>query len=372
MKLFSYLSEWKQSVDLARIFRAGMTPWELFKQMGKTRKTDDESLMKRYKDWVYVCATKNAEAVAQVPLRLYVVTRNGERKPKEWVQRKALNKKQSEYIWKNASTEKYVRKAVEIEEVIDHPFLDLWYEPNPHTAGFSFRQLITTDQELVGDSYVYVYKDEVLGIPKELWRLPPQWTCVVPGQKEFIKGYLYGRTRDKRISFDPDEIVHFLYPNPRDQYYGMSPVEGSMSAVDIDDAMSKYDLTVMDNQGRPDFIVSYKGKLNPAKIEKLQKEWGRLHKGKPNVGRPTFLDQEADIKTLGWSPREMAFLSGRKWSMKQICNAHGVPISKVDVESVNLANAHAGNYQYMKDTIWPRCIRQQETINQNIVQKYDE
>lgn len=372
MGLFSYLAEWKQSVDLARIFRAGMSPWELFRQTGKVRKTDDEALMKRYKDWVYICASKNASAVAQVPLRLYVVTRNGERKPKEWVQRKVLDKKQEEYIRGNESLARYTRKAVEIEEVIDHPFLDLWYAPSSHKAGFTFRELITIDQELVGDSYVYIYKDEALGIPKELWRLPPQWTTIVPGQKEFIKGYLYGRTREKRIAFDPDEVIHFLYPNPRDQYYGMSPVEGAMSAVDIDDAMSKYDLTIMDNQGRPDFAVIYKKGLNSSKIEQLQKEWKRLYGGKQKVGKPAFLDQDAEIKTLGWSPREMAFLSGRKWSMKQVCNAHGVPVSKVDVDNVNRANADAGNYTYMKDTIYPRCIRQEETLNSHIVQKYDE
>ncbi len=372
MGFISYLSEWKQSIDLARIFRAGMSPWDLFRQTGKVRKTDDEALMKRYKDWVYICASKNASAVAQVPLRLYVITRNGERKPKEWVQRKALDKKQEEHIRGNESLSRYTRKAVEIEEVIDHPFLDLWYAPNPHNVGFTFRELVTIDQELVGDSYIYIYKDEALGIPKELWRLPPQWTTIVPGQKEFIKGYLYGRDRNKRIAFDPDEIIHFLYPNPRDQYYGMSPVEGAMSAVDIDDAMSKYDLTLMDNQGRPDFVVSYKGKLNTPKVEQLQKEWKRLYGGEKRVGKPAFLDQDANITTLGWSPREMAFLSGRKWSMKQICNAHGVPVSKVDVDNVNRANADAGNYTYMKDTIYPRCIRQEETLNQNVVQKYDE
>lgn len=370
--LVKYFQEVKESVDLGRLFRAGLSPFEMFRSQGRNRPTNYDALMKRYKDWVYICASKNASSVAQVPLRLYVTTSNGQRKPKNWVHRKALSKEQAEYIWKNDSLARYTRKAVNIEEVLDHPFLTLWYAPNPHSVGFTFRELITIDQEMVGDSFVYIYMDNALGIPTEFVRLPPQWTAIVPDPETFIKGYLYGRSRLNRVALDPENVIHFKYPNPRDPFYGMSPVEGSLSAVDIDDSMSKYDLKIMDNEGRPDFVVSYKGKLTPGKAERLKKEWKRLYGGKTNVGRPAFLDQEAEIQTLGWSPKEMAHLAGRKWSMKLIANAHGVPIPKIDVDNVNRANADAGNYQYMKDTIYPRCIRQQETLNQNVVRKYDE
>lgn len=372
MGLFSYFSKLKDGAALARLFRAGLSPFDIFRQQIKKRKTDPESLMKRYKDWVYICASKNATSVADVPLRLYVTTGQGQRSPKDWVLRKGLKKKQADYIYKQNSLLPYTRKAVNIEEVLDHPFLNLWTDVNPYAAGFSFRELLILDLEITGDSFIYIYKDEVLGIPKELWRLPPQWTTIVPSPKDFIKGYLYGKERNKRIAFKPEEVVHFLYPNPRDLYRGMSPLEGALSAVDIDNAMSKYDLTTLDNNGRPDFIVSYKGKLTKGKAEKLEKDWRRLYGGRQKVGKPAFLDQDADIKTLGWSPKEMAFLAGQKWTMKKISNAYGVPQSMIESDDVNRANADAGNYQYQKWTVKPRLKRIEEILNQHIIPMYDE
>jgi len=61
-----------------------------------------------------------------------------------------------------------------------------------------------------------------------------------------------------------------------------------------------------------------------------------------------------------------------KVTKEKIAAGFGVPVSKLTVEDVNRANAEAGNYSYMKDTVEPECISMADVINQTIMPYYDE
>lgn len=360
----------KEVVNMARFFRATLSPFEIIQNRGKPQPKDYPSLIARNKSWVYTSASRNSVEVAQVAMRLFVTTGKNERKPR--VPTAKIHKSHEDYLRKSSVTAPYLTKAIVIEEVLEHPFLRLMKRVNPHTTGFILKELLELDQELTGDAYVYVVPDS-LGVPVQLWRLPSQYVTIVPGRgDEFIKGYIYGKSRDNQIAFTADEVIHFRFPNPGNMFYGLSPLEAILDVADVNKAMDAYDIALLKNQGRPDFAIIYKDRLADGQREKLRKEWRRIYGGVTKSGKAAILDEAADIKELGFSPREMAFLQGKKWTRDEIAAAYGVPISKLTVENVNKANGETGNIQYARDTIRPRLLRMEETWNMDLIQKFDE
>lgn len=370
MGLITMYRELKEAVNLARLFRATLSPFDIIHNRGKPQPKDYNSLIARNKSWVYTAASRNSVEVAQVAMRLFVTTGKNDRKPR--VPTAKIHKSHEDYLRKSSVLAPYISKSVVIEEVTEHPFLRLMKKPNPHTTNFILKELLEYDQELTGDAYIYVVRDN-LGIPIQLWRLPSQYVTIVPGQgDEFIKGYIYGKSRDKQIAFDADEIIHFRFPNPGNMFYGLSPLEAVLDVADVNKAMDAYDIALLQNQGRPDYAIIYKGNLGKEQRERLRKEWRRIYGGVKKSGKAAILDEEAEIKELGFTPREMAFLQGKKWTRDEIAAAYGVPVSKLTAEAIPRANAEAGRVQYARDTIRPRILRIEETWNMELIQKFDE
>ena len=91
------------------------------------------SLIRAYSGWVYVCADRNAKAVAKQNLRLYVAKPKGQ---ESLVPTKALEPRNKLFIEENCDSQ--IRKAykdlntkIVVEEVMSHPFLDLMTNVNP-------------------------------------------------------------------------------------------------------------------------------------------------------------------------------------------------------------------------------------------------
>lgn len=352
----------------------------VFRQVswGWDEELKQQEMVKHYKHWVYVCASKNASGVAQVPLRLYATSEP---------QHMSMSK-QYKYLRKGidtrpvpkmrlkelASREGLVRrvsKAVEVEEVVNHPFLDLIQSINPWHNGFETIELLQTYLDLTGNAYLYCWKDPATDIPAELWVLPSQYVQIVPCEKNFIKGYLYGTSKMNQVALSPEEVIHFKYPNPDDLFYGYSPIEAGWRAVQRKEGMDAYDESLIRNNARPDFVIQAKGRLTPDDRKALREQWQQLYGTRRGRGKPAVLDNEAIINPIGWSPREMGFVQGQKMTKEEIAGVYGVPVSKLTTEDVNRANAEAGDYSWMKDTIRPRAIRIEDKFNEKLTPRFD-
>jgi HK97 family phage portal protein len=124
--------------------------------------------------------------------------------------------------------------------------------------------------------------------------------------------------------------------------------------------------------GVPAVVVSYKGKLNKKDIRGLEADWNRALKGMAKSGKVKVTDQEYDVKEMAISPRDMGFLQGRKWTRNEIANAFDIPISMLEKENVNKANAQAGNEQYARRSLMPRLRRIEDRLNRDLIPLYQE
>lgn len=330
-------------------------------------------LIQFYRHWVFVAASKNAQAVASVPLRLYVTTNVGEKQYKylrKGVDTRPVDPKVLKRLKAKKSLAVRLAKAVDVEEVVDHAFIDLWRNVNPKMNGFEMLNTLQLFLELTGNAYLYEYKNS-LGVTEELWVLPSQYVTIVPSKEDFVEGYLYGTSKANAIALAADEVTHFKFPNPFDMFYGYSPLQACISAAIRKDDMDAFEDSLLKNYARPDFVLSTKNRIRKGDVERLREEFQKLYGRRKGRGRPAVLDNDLKIETLGFSPREMAMLKGQKFTREEILAAYGVPNSKVTAEDVNLANAEVGEVQYQRDTILPRLNLNEDKLNEDLVSDFD-
>lgn len=349
--------------------------WSLSEwQMGRPYYSSEDyrELVKKYAGWVYACAHINAVSCAQVPLRLY--TSRTTKKTKALFPTEKLRPERLSYLMRSPSTMRYVVKAVEVEEIAEHPFLDLLDKVNDFMNGFDLMEITFLFQDLTGNAYWH-FLYGALGIPEQIWPLMPQYIKIVPDRQKFILHYEHSVDNVNKEFIEPADMLHFKYVNPRSSYYGLGPLQACVPAADLSMSMNTYEAGLMQNSAIPEFAIMLPenaGTPLEAEQERMSKKWVKRFGGIKKAGKPAYLFGGAKIEKLSLSPKEMAYLQGRKATRSEIAAIFGVPESKLTTDNVNRANAEAGDYSYMKDAVRPRLRKVEQKMNEGLLPKYDE
>src|SRR5262249_54096692 len=132
----------------------------------RVRPPSHQELLTELKNTVWSCASINAQVVAAHVPKLYVRTRRNQKRPP--VATRALT-----------SDTPFPRrmKAREevIEEVTEHPVLELFESVNPVHNELDLFELEQLYLEIHGIAYWQVESDGAFGLPTKFWPLPTQW-----------------------------------------------------------------------------------------------------------------------------------------------------------------------------------------------------
>lgn len=329
-------------------------------------------LIKRYVSWVYACASINATSVASVPLRLYVSKQsNGQ---KFLAQTKKVSSKQKDYLFAEPTLQYALTKAVDVEEVVEHPFLDLMEQVNPYSNGFDLLENWILFQELTGNCYTLMVKNG-LQTPTELWVLPAQQIKIIPSREQMIAAYVLGDDPATQQRFEPDEIIHMKYPNPDDMFYGKGPLAAAVLAADTHSGMADHEYNLLRNSAIPPAALSTEQVLTADQLKTIKDEWNAAYRGTGKAGKMAVLQGGLKIENIALSPKEMGYLMGQQIKREEIAAIFGVPMSLLTVEDIAAAPATGmimGNISYSRRTILPKCRRIQEKLNEQLIPLYDE
>jgi HK97 family phage portal protein len=200
----------------------------------------------------------------------------------------------------------------------------------------------------------------------------PQHIKIIPDKQKFIGGYEYQPTPTEKHILKPEQVVHYKYVNPNSAFYGLGPLQACAVAADLSSSMNTYETSLMQNRAVPDMALVFpEDAAEPKQPEqkRIRKQFKQMYH-KP--GNLALLYGGAELKPIALTPREISYLQGRKATLNEIAADFGVPMSKLTTDDVNRANAEAGDYSYMKDTILPRLRRVEQKINEQILPLYDE
>ena len=262
----------------------------------------------------------------------------------------------------------YDPSGMEIER---HVLLDVLASPNEAMSGNRLRHLTQLHLDHAGEAFWYVVFNNAGG-PEQIIPLNPALVAVVPGKQRLIDGYILDNGKEQ-VSFDPEEIVHFAYPNPdpRNPLHGASPLSAIRYAIATNQNAQEWNHKFFKNGARPDGYLSTDLELDEVDSEALRKRWERNHQGNENWRKIAVASHGLKYLETGLSHADMDFLDQLVDSRNFILAVLGVPRSIVGiVEDVNRANAFQDELNFATYTIDPRLELQADTLNSFLLPRF--
>jgi HK97 family phage portal protein len=322
-----------------------------------------------YRSWVYAAATINAQAVAAVPLRMYVRS-DVAKSSKMWATRPVPRKRKAFLLGDSerkpsVSAMKTAQLAGDFEELVEaHPVLELLRKANPYEDGFGLAVSRILFLELTGNAYLHVVTDASLGVPSAIYTVPAQHVTVQPGRERLIDFYLYGTNSQQMRRFELDEIIHFKRPNPMSLYYGCGKVEAAYGAIQLNAATHEMDLGYAQNMARPDYAAIVKGGASAESMRRFEESMRMLHQGGRKAGRMVAISGDITLQPLSFPAKDTA---GRDDIVEEIAAVFGVPVTMLKANDPNLASSQVGMQQWREGTIAPICRLDEETLNTRLL-----
>jgi HK97 family phage portal protein len=332
-----------------------------------------QEAVSRARQWVEVCARRNASACAAQPLRLYVPAKGGGAK-RSWA-KAVTGRKRNDYLrhptrGPGHKAAMYAEVAGDVEEVIDHPVLHLLRTPNPWQRYAEWMHLAYYALELAGNRYWHVVMRPGKGGPSGLYTMAPQHTRPIVTADEFLAGWVYGRDGVSEAEFRPDEVLHAKHmPSLFSPYVGVGPLWAMFAEADLDAAAKASELARWRNDARPDWVLKLPPETATSAVEAIKSQINSEFRGINNRGR-FLVATVADIKPLQFTAKEMEYIAGTENVERRIWAAFGVPESEVKLNDANLASSRTGSVQYLRNTIKPRICAQAEDMTETLLPLY--
>jgi HK97 family phage portal protein len=263
----------------------------------------------------------------------------------------------------------YRKRNGEIEEIEEHPILDLVNKRvNPNFSSRDFFDLWATYLALNGKFFA-VFDSPIN--PTTIEPLITFYTKPIPDRENFISGVDYTIGGDT-TTYSKNLVLWSKFNDPLDLYEGLSPIKAMARTLDTENSAIDWNKNSLDNSGIPPGAISL---VNPSKpmIESIKQRWIEDYAGKNNVRIPLILDSEkVSYVSFGISQVDMDFVLGRKLNKIEICSGFGVPGQVVgDPEGQTYANYNEAVSAFWKNTVIQKYLNHiQSNLNLNLLPKF--
>jgi HK97 family phage portal protein len=217
------------------------------------------------------------------------------------------------------------------DEVLESPPADLvslLEQPNPNWTWFDLVEAVLGDLELVGNAYILKNETNGLGQPKTLFRLRPDRTKVAVAPDGTEIGYVYTPNTEQAnlsIPYDFEEVIHFRYPNPLDDHYGMGTVEAISAELDLDTASRQHVTGYFQNGARISGVLTVPETMTDTQFERLKDSWRENYSGPASAYKILIAEGASDYKAMSQTPIASGVVDLAKLSKDSILSGFGVP-----------------------------------------------
>jgi HK97 family phage portal protein len=299
--------------------------------------------IKQYREWVYANCNVIAKAVSKIQFRLY-----------------------------------QLKKDDDVEEIKEHPLLELLYRMNPYMNKDEVIYTEKLHELLIGDAAWYLARnnrENPKEVPMEIWPLRSDWLSIKQGELEkgggFIAYYVYKIPGQEEKIFLPHEILLIKRPNPEDPYRGLSVIRAAAVTVDIDNFATNWNRNFFWNSARPDAVLHTEQRLSDEVISRLKNQFRSEYGGLSNSMKMMVLENGLDYKPFQSTVKDMDFLEQQKWSRDKMIAMFGNTKMALGItEDVNRANADVGEYIQEKKTTEPEMQTLVNYLNEYLVPLY--
>lgn len=261
------------------------------------------------------------------------------------------------------------------DEILDHPFLDLWNHPNDVMIGWTFRYLVSLYLDLPGECPVLVERPPVNPAkrrrddlqPQGLWPIPPHWVLDFPRPSyPAWRVNFGGQIQD----IPAGEVLWLCRPNPINPYgRGLGPAQVLTDELAQYEYATKWNSAFWRNGGRPGAIVAIPG-MDESTEKRIQEQWNSDYQGVMNAFKTHFIGMTAEgganvrsaFYDLSANQRESDFL-GTLDHLRDVVMQAGFrvpPEQYGNPENSNRATIEGSEYVHQSRNLRPRANYQSE------------
>jgi HK97 family phage portal protein len=330
-----------------REIRFGKKSYEQLRQMiireqmetGGRLLTGSKQQLDAYKSWVYSCVSLISDRLATLDYKFY-----------------------------NKDTGAELTTTNKNFKVFTKPF----HTPNELMTFRFIKQFCQMQLDLTGMTIIYPVKN-VLGQVWEIWPL---------NMEEYIKTEVGGSPLAPKvkyyfrsgtggwIDYDINELIVINYPNPKNPYEPMSPIQAQAYATDLDKYIEIYERDFFKNSARTDFALTTEVPIEQEKADEIKARWKQKYQGK--FHDVAVLDSGLKPVQLSFANKDFEFLNLAKWSKEKVLACYRVPESKLGGVDSNRAGSVQSDISFNRESIGPRLILWDEELTVGICKTFDE
>ncbi|MFA5777624.1 MAG: phage portal protein [Parcubacteria group bacterium] len=267
--------------------------------------------------------------------------------------------------------ELYQLRGLKAKELEQHEIYDLLSNPNPIMTGSQLQEITSIYLSLLGQCYWYKARNGV-GKVIELWLMRPDLTKIVPAADGSIAYYKF-TNGGKEQRFPAEDVIHFKEPDPLSDYYGYGAVQSVMETIRSDVYAKKWNTRFFYNSARPDAVLTTQSKIGKDDREEIKNNWVRKYGGWENASRVAVLSHGLDYKQVSVNQKDMDFANMRIANRDDILMALGTSKAVMAItDDVSRANADAGLYVFLSETIRPKMEKITDVLNVRLVPEFGE
>jgi len=213
-------------------------------------------------------------------------------------------------------------------EITQHPFLDLWDNPNPIYSSNVLRNATIIDICTVGGAYWYLAEANN-GAPAEAYWMDARYVAPnfpVDGS-QWLHGWKYVPANTGRPEeFTPDQVQDFRRGmDPWNDRLGYAPLMACVREIALTNMLAGYTGAILKNTGVTNLIISPVGEntITTEQAELLRTSIVQKTAGDA-AGQPLILTNPATITTPGVLPKDLLLAEVDQVAVTRICAALGI------------------------------------------------
>lgn len=168
--------------------------------------------------------------------------------------------------------------------------------------------------------------------PSEIYWARPDRVTVYPDAERYVRAFGY-RPPDggQEILYEPSEVVWFRYPNPVDEFDGLSPLAAARLAADYRNAAMRANKKLFENGMMAGGFLMPKSptQFTPDQAQELERMLERRFKGDDKAHRWGVFRFEAQVSPMAASAREAEFLGGMNLALEDVARAYRIPLDLI-------------------------------------------
>ena len=211
-----------------------------------------------------------------------------------------------------------------------HPLQQLWQRPSPGESDATVLEHLYSSLCDNGNAYVQVITNTAGNAVTELMPIPSPWVLrPIMGESinEVLEYPVMGSDWGRSYNYSVPAELMLAFRQGRSTYAqsrGVSTLDSVVAEMALVKIIGQYETTVLSRSGVPSLIVSLKtlGNLSDAQLSQVQADLARAVSGKA-VGRPFVGTSEMDIKSPGFSPKDLSVSEMADLATARICGVLG-------------------------------------------------